>query len=264
MRRVHSIDEYVAAPLGAFYVDRAFAFFYPHEELSGYVVWGRPTAADVVAISRILPVVHGRTARRHAVMLDLREMESIESGAFRLAVRYTVKHFLALKRTTSRLALLGNDGVGGALTAGFFKVAPTFAALRLFTEPAAALQWLGCAADLRTYEAFHRGLDLEEPDALSELRKLLERRPTLSVAEVAVALRTTPRTLQRRLNAAGSSLSKETARAQVRLAQQLLVDTNAAVTEIAYEVGCSSGQHFATVFRRVTGESPTAWRAKHR
>jgi AraC-like DNA-binding protein len=42
----------------------------------------------------------------------------------------------------------------------------------------------------------------------------------------------------------------------------LLADTDSALTEIAYDVGCASPQHFSTLFRRVSGVAPSTWRAR--
>jgi hypothetical protein len=66
--------------------------------------------------------------------------------------------------------------------------------------------------------------------------------------------RSTPRTtFQRELDAA-----------RVRVAMRILVERDAPLTEIAYDVGCASPQHFSTLFRRVIGTSPSAWRGRQR
>lgn len=50
--------------------------------------------------------------------------------------------------------------------------------------------------------------------------------------------------------------------ARVEEARRLLRFTRRSVTEIAYELGFSSSQHFATQFRSVTGVSPLAYRRR--
>ena len=44
----------------------------------------------------------------------------------------------------------------------------------------------------------------------------------------------------------------------------LLLESDAKLTSVAVEVGCASLQHFSSLFRKLTGESPSAWRARHR
>jgi AraC-like DNA-binding protein len=44
----------------------------------------------------------------------------------------------------------------------------------------------------------------------------------------------------------------------------MLLDSDAPVTTIALEVGCATPQHFAALFRRFYGVSPSAWRRAQR
>ena len=49
-------------------------------------------------------------------------------------------------------------------------------------------------------------------------------------------------------------------RAKIRRAKQGLSDLNKPITALAYELGFSSSQYFATVFRKYTGTSPSGYR----
>jgi len=49
-------------------------------------------------------------------------------------------------------------------------------------------------------------------------------------------------------------------RARIKRACGLLVEGSDTVTEIANELGYASSQHFATVFKRITGMTPIQWR----
>jgi len=101
------------------------------------------------------------------------------------------------------------------------------------------------------------------PGLLRELRLYLEanlEKP--SVADAARALRTSDRSLQRKLSNAGTTLQDEISLARVRVAKRLLENPKAQTTEVAIAVGCSSLQHFSTLFKRVTGLSPSAWRKR--
>lgn len=49
-------------------------------------------------------------------------------------------------------------------------------------------------------------------------------------------------------------------RCKVEYSKELLNDQNKSVTDVAFQLGFSSSQYFATVFKRYTGQTPTAFR----
>ena len=51
-------------------------------------------------------------------------------------------------------------------------------------------------------------------------------------------------------------------RVRVEKAKNLLLNPNARVSEVAYEVGFQSLTHFNRVFRKIVGESPTEYRKR--
>lgn len=60
--------------------------------------------------------------------------------------------------------------------------------------------------------------------------------------------------------ATGLRFTQYLSRVRVEKAKNLLLNPNLRVSEIAYEVGFQSLTHFNRVFKRVTGQSPTAYR----
>lgn len=58
----------------------------------------------------------------------------------------------------------------------------------------------------------------------------------------------------------GASVLQYCLRQRVRLARERLLSAETTVTDIALELGFASGQHFATVFRKVTGLTPSQYR----
>lgn len=60
----------------------------------------------------------------------------------------------------------------------------------------------------------------------------------------------------------GMSPKQHQLNAKIEEASQLLKSTDMPVTAIAYELGFSSSQHFATRFTKATGQSPSAFRAQ--
>jgi AraC-like DNA-binding protein len=61
--------------------------------------------------------------------------------------------------------------------------------------------------------------------------------------------------------ATGLSFTSYLGRVRVEKAKQLLLNPHARISEVAYEVGFQSLTHFNRVFRKLTGESPSAYRA---
>lgn len=87
----------------------------------------------------------------------------------------------------------------------------------------------------------------------------------LTVAEVADALPTTYRTLDRRFQRAfGRTLHEEMTRVRIEEAKRLLRETRAPSIEVAERVGYGNAKHFSTTFRRHAGLSPSAYRREHR
>jgi AraC-like DNA-binding protein len=58
----------------------------------------------------------------------------------------------------------------------------------------------------------------------------------------------------------GATISQYWLRQRVRLARERLRNTNVTVTDVATELGFSSSQHFSTVFRKITGLTPSEYR----
>lgn len=65
---------------------------------------------------------------------------------------------------------------------------------------------------------------------------------------------------ERFLAATGMTPREYRDRLRLARAQRLLAESRRSITAIAYEVGFSSSQNFATAFRRLTGCSPGDWR----
>ena len=81
-------------------------------------------------------------------------------------------------------------------------------------------------------------------------------------AEIAHALGVSPRKLQLELQALGSSYSRELARVREALAKQLLARPELALKQIAAQLGFAELASFSRFFRRQTGESASAYRAR--
>jgi AraC-like DNA-binding protein len=138
---------------------------------------------------------------------------------------------------------------------------------RIFDDDRAAFAWLGRddAEAVRAQIAELAAPLAASPDVLRELRDFLARElraPTLAGAARTVGA--SERSLQRALKAAGSSFRREVAQARVARAVELLEATDEKLESIARAVGFAALPQLSSMFRRLTGESPSALRRRRR
>ena len=267
MRPCANVNEYRAAPVGRFVTGRGFLHFFAARDFCGLVLWGRPDEDDVRAMCGAIDAELPEHSAPHASIVDARRLTGVDPTAFELLVDYFRCRSVALGDNNFAHALVRPLGVPGAVVAGFWDVAPARHPdrVRVFEDAAQALEWLGrrdmTAADL---DALHAGATTA-PRALQALRDQLAARPARArLAEVARQLGMSGRALQEHLKAAGTTYRDEVAAARVRAAQALMVETDRKLGAIALDVGCASLQHFSTLFRKATGEAPSAWRSRAR
>ena len=86
----------------------------------------------------------------------------------------------------------------------------------------------------------------------------------LDVAGLARRLRMSPRSLQRRLQSVGSSPTRIVDDVRLDLARHYLTGSRISLAEIAYLLGYSDDTAFHRAFKRLTGETPAAYRARTR
>lgn len=157
----------------------------------------------------------------------------------------------------------------GALTA-YFDCPLTFGAadthVRLSKE-VASLALERSEPTLRSILERHAAALLEEElaavDPLAEVRQAVRARleeGTPVVDEVAKAIATSPRTLQRRLRTEGTTFTRLVDRERRRAAEAYLGDPRFAVADVAYLVGYRDPSAFVRAFRRWTGITPRQYR----
>jgi len=122
---------------------------------------------------------------------------------------------------------------------------------------------------LRTLLAGESGSGETTPGAyLTEigatLRKMLHEGIPLSVETVAERLGVSGRTLQRRLTDEGASFRMLRCDALSSFAKQRLAQSGSSMAEIATELGFQTPTSFSRAFVTWTGESPSAFRSRHR
>ena len=270
--RPATLDEFASDPVGRYVSGNEYVHFCATPELWGVVLWGRPDAAVARALGQSLVFELQAPAVPHASLVDASRLVGSDTGSFRALERFMTHFQEALRRWVLRLALVRPPGISGAMVAGVFEVVPRPYPVRVFDGVEAAVQWLDAEGRLGagpievvdSIATLHAEAERSTP-LVVRLRSFLESRLSgIDLADAARALGTSDRSLQRRLREADTSFSAELGAARVRVAQRMLLSTDTPLTRIALEVGCASLQHFGVLFRKVTGEAPSAWRDRER
>jgi AraC-like DNA-binding protein len=203
-------------------------------------------------------------ARVHVSYGDLTGLTGVDPHAYLLLARY----FDSVREESARLiraqAIVFGSGLAAAVAAGFFTVYKPPFPYKAFSISAVAIAWLGIEpAKLSAWEALRAQLAVVSNE-LAALRAWLEQRlANADVDSAARALGLSVRTLQRRLRDAKTSFQKELDVARLDRARTRLEAEDEKLATIGRELGFVTHQHFTDWFRKVTGESPSDYRARH-
>jgi AraC-like DNA-binding protein len=102
-----------------------------------------------------------------------------------------------------------------------------------------------------------------EPPSVTKARQFIDdhHRDDIALSQIARAVNMSTfyfcKTFKK---ATGMTFTDYLSRVRIEKARELLINPNARVSEIAFEVGFQSLTHFNRVFRRVLGQSPSAYR----
>ncbi len=264
MRAAGDIDDYRDDPVGASLALSRALVFCARPTLWGFALWGTPTEADLARIVPLLRLELDRDAEPHASLIDVRRLEASDPRAFAVLSKYLRANFDAFRRQVTRLALVRPPGVLGATVAGFYQVAGAPYPVRVFDDLPAACTWLRAPGLATQLDAAVADASQISPLVMALRRWLDAHLDDASLPRAAKAVSRAARSVQRDLAEAGTTFHAEVDAARVRLAKRLLAETDSPLTEIAYDVGCASPQHFSTLFRRVTAMTPSKFRSSNR
>jgi len=254
-RADHQMGSYIRGP--------SYLAWSDGDELTGVALWGRLEPRHAARLLRALDATSGKNA--HLFLIDARRVESMDPAALDVFARYVRSRAETLRQHILAQALLRPLGPVGIVVASFYKLLEHRYPFEVFTDPCEALSWLGASNRTGMIAATEHLLNGVPCTAriVQALRAQLSLCPgTGKLGRVSAALGLSPRTLQRKLLEANTSFQLERSHVQVDRAKQLLCDTNHTIKRVAYEVGCSSAAAFCVLFRRVEGQSPSAWRKR--
>jgi AraC-like DNA-binding protein len=266
VQRVRSTDELIAVRNDVFLLRERFAYFFVDPELAGYLVWGRVVADDTMQGVRIYrAVVEAGTPK---VLSDYSGVEQLGMDSMDVAADALSRRVKRYRTIELMQAVIHPPGVLGTGVAGFLSAFPPGFAHASFASRADALRWLGrsdAAPAIDRLEELIRA-QARIPDDVRQLRELLgqEGAHRLTLAQAARKLYLATRTLQLRLEQAGTSYREEVAAVRLALVEDRLRRDDQNLAAIAMDLGFTSAQHFSRWFRAQTGATPSEYRKQAR
>lgn len=268
MEAAPSYRDLLDDPLGRYAFADRFAGWALHRELAGFTVWGRPTVDDADML--FLPFDREPPATIAIpcdVVFDVRRVHGIDPDAFEHFLRGALSRRAVYHQRIRRQAVVRPSGLIGAAAEGMANLISPAYGWRVCESLHEGLEWLGVPDAAAVASALDELVDgsLAGSPLVARVRTWLEARGgQATIEETARALSLSVRTLQRSLGDAGTSFRQETDRVRLARSRQLLLETELKLEAIAAKVGCANLGTFSSFFRRMTGESPSAFRAKRR
>lgn len=224
LRQAPDLVSFHRRPLGAYVAGDGFAFLCPTRRLTGFAMWGDPTADAMRLACRAMTVDEVRETEHPWVgYADARGLTAASDEAFRILFEHTRAQIARIGARFARQAIVRPAGLLGSVSTGFWTMLSPPYPFATFDEPDAAWEWLGLRAtpEQRAVDEVIAGL-VATPPWLALLRSVLDaaRRPSLE--QVATTLRFSERSLQRHLASAGTSFRAEVAGARARRAVRLI------------------------------------------
>jgi AraC-like DNA-binding protein len=226
----------------------------------GWMLWGHVATEDAEAAKQMWIALAGRIAPPYDFVLDLRRLESISSGAYRRIREFAHTAKPGLRRMA---ILVGEDTTGGVIQVGLFALRPPAYPWRSFAAPPEAASWLarpeaaGALLDAEALAGSPNGVSTP----VARVRAILVEEPNAAIESVARRIGESPRSLQRHLAEHGTRFTDERDRARVAHAREMLLDPTLKLDAIAAAIGCADRRILNRLFRRLTGETPSQFRA---
>ncbi|MGV3625095.1 MAG: helix-turn-helix domain-containing protein [Archangium sp.] len=246
-------------------VGRSFCYWQDGARANGTVMWGKPLEHDIAEMEPYWSIGAGDSKwDGRAAFIDARAVEAIDALGFKRLLSYLLRTQQSLKGVGS-VTMVHGGGLVGVVTAGLLNV----------VRPAYPFRAVGAEQLKKAFEEVRvgdlyepvetlRGSVGQDPEIVRLVRAVLSRTLDATAHDVADELGLSARTLQRRLDSAGTSLRQERQRHLLLHAEELLAATSLDLDAIAAQVGLASASHLVSLFRRVHGATPGEWRERNR
>ncbi len=244
---------------------RRFCYWQDGIRANGTFMWGTPLEEDIAEMEPYWSIGAGDPKwDGRAGFIDARAVDSIDALGFKRLLSYLLRTQQSLKGVGS-VTMVHGGGLVGVVTAGLLNV----------VRPAYAFRAVG-ADQLREAFIALKIEDLYEPvealrarvgqapEIVRAVKSVLHKQPNATMDDVADLLGLSARTLQRRLDGAGTTLRHERQEHVMRQAEELLAGTSLDLDAIAAALGLASASHLVTHFRRVHSMTPGEWRDRNK
>lgn len=239
-----TVDRMLRDPIGKYAVSSGTSITWcASPRLMGAVLWGRPSLHDATRTLRAFESYrHELVAPHFAVVLDARAVEGVDLEALAVLKDWLVSRRDELASRVQMQVGVVADSIVGCTLCGILPLLGESHPFTVVHDPRPALRAISpfgdeLLAQIEAAVAQARGID----DDLRRLREHLARGCQTTLEGAAHALGVAPRTLQRRLKAAGTSFRNELRDARFRRICELLIHGDDKVIVIAQRVGISEG-----------------------
>ncbi|MFZ5439751.1 MAG: helix-turn-helix domain-containing protein [Myxococcota bacterium] len=244
---------------------RCFCYWQDGARANGTFLWGKPLENDIADMEPYWSIGAGdRAWDGRAGFIDARGVAGIDALGFRRLLSYLMRTQHSLRGVGS-VTMVHGGGLVGVVTAGLLSVVrPPYPFFAVGVEQLReGFARVGVADLYEPTEDLYRRVG-EAPEIVSTVQAVLHQHPQATTEELADHLGLSARTLQRRLDAAGTSLREVRQQHLLRQAEELLAATTLDLDAIAAQLGLSSASHLVQHFRRVHAMTPGEWRARNR
>lgn len=248
-----------------YFVGSSFCYWQDGARANGTFMWGKPREQDIAEMEPFWSIGAGDPKwDGRAAFIDARAVEAIDALGFKRLLSYLLRTQQSLRGVGS-VTMVHGGGLVGVVTAGLLNVVrPAYPFRAVGAEQLEkAFEQVRVGDLYEPVEALRRSVG-QEPEIVRQLKVILNQRPDATADDLADALGLSSRTLQRRLDQAGTSLRQERQTHLLRRAEELLAATSLDLDAIAAEVGLASASHLVALFRRVHGTTPGEWRQHNR
>jgi AraC-like DNA-binding protein len=264
VRPAGSVAELLADPVDRYLTGRAFVAWVQGTSFVGASHFGAFEAADLPAIVELAALpFHPVLVPPYDVMHDLGGVGALDRRSFDILEQFLAARMPELSTRARKLAVVRPAGLAGAAFTGLFHDHSRPFDAQLFTDRGEALDWLGL------YPHARREIDailapfIAAPPLLRQVRALIAADPRGATVEtIAAAVAHSARSLQRHLSDHGTSFRDELIAARVAAAKTRLIETDDKIEVIARDLGFTSASAFTTMFTRITGAPPAAFRVR--
>jgi AraC-like DNA-binding protein len=221
---------------------------------SGEIYWLDADHAPALLCQRFMVPLDdpGAQMRQYSVLVVAELLASLAGGAWRPTVHLSkdVPHSVADTPWKDRVDLrFGSDRCAIAIDASALTMTASPPALPVATQE--LVEWYGT-----------RPAEQLVPSLRQWLGRVLQT-DAVRIEVLAETIGTTPRTLQRRLAAAGTSYARVLGEARFQVAADLLA-RDVEIREVAFAIGYRDAAHLTRAFQRWSGTTPSAYRRRLR